>query len=177
MIAAHLGRQFSRGLRRWSTGQSLVEFALVLPVFLWLTIGIVDLGRGIATYSVISNAAHEGSRAGIFPAVAADTQGSLNSQMVDAANSVTFFLGSIPDSPSGADPGSGRYMVVGATNGTTTWMPSTGTGAQPALTTQRASGNSVIVTVHYRFYPVTPLLSNIVGSSINLTATSTMPIE
>ncbi len=43
-------------------GQSLVEFALVLPVFLLMVFGIIDLGRVIWAYDNLANAAREGAR-------------------------------------------------------------------------------------------------------------------
>ena len=46
------------------SGQSLIEFALVLPLLLLLVMGIFDLGRGIYYYSAIHNAAREGARFG-----------------------------------------------------------------------------------------------------------------
>ena len=47
---------------RRKNGQSLVEFALVLPFLLLLIFGFLDLGRAIYYYSAIGNAAREGAR-------------------------------------------------------------------------------------------------------------------
>jgi Flp pilus assembly protein TadG len=46
-------------------GQSLVEFALVLPVFLILLFGIVEFGLLLYNQHVITNASREGARYGI----------------------------------------------------------------------------------------------------------------
>lgn len=43
-------------------GQSIVEFALVLPLILLLVFGFMDLGRAVYYYSAIGNAAREGAR-------------------------------------------------------------------------------------------------------------------
>ncbi len=43
-------------------GQGLVEFALVLPIFLLMLFGLVDGGRYVYMNSVISQAAREGAR-------------------------------------------------------------------------------------------------------------------
>jgi len=43
-------------------GQSLVEFALVLIPFLFLLMGIADLGRGIYVYNGVAEAARELAR-------------------------------------------------------------------------------------------------------------------
>jgi len=45
-------------------GQSLVEFAMIIPIFLLLGVVIFDLGRGVYYYSAIHNAAREGARYG-----------------------------------------------------------------------------------------------------------------
>lgn len=50
---------------RKSRGQSLVEFALVGVFLFFLLLGILEAGRFLFTYSVITNAAQEGSRYGI----------------------------------------------------------------------------------------------------------------
>ena len=42
--------------------QSLVEFALVIPVFLFLLFGIVEFGRGWETVNIVTSAAREGAR-------------------------------------------------------------------------------------------------------------------
>lgn len=51
--------------RRVNRGQSLVEFALVLPLVLGLLMITFDAGRLMFIYSVVSNAAKEGARAGV----------------------------------------------------------------------------------------------------------------
>jgi hypothetical protein len=45
---------------RW--GQNLVELAFVLPVCLWILLGIVDFGRVYFFYTAATNAAREGAR-------------------------------------------------------------------------------------------------------------------
>ncbi len=46
------------------SGQALVEFALVLPVFLLLLFGLIDGGRYVFMNNVLSQAAREGTRVG-----------------------------------------------------------------------------------------------------------------
>lgn len=43
-------------------GQSLVELALVLPVFLLLILGMIDLGRAAIIMTTLDGAAREGAR-------------------------------------------------------------------------------------------------------------------
>ncbi len=46
-------------------GQTLVEFALILPLLIFLLIGFFDLGRAVFYYSSLSNAVREAARTGI----------------------------------------------------------------------------------------------------------------
>jgi Flp pilus assembly protein TadG len=50
---------------RWPRGQSMVEFALIAPVFLVIFIGIFDGGRAIYAFSTVTNAARAGARVAI----------------------------------------------------------------------------------------------------------------
>lgn len=43
-------------------GQSMVEFALILPLLLVLLLSVVEVGRTVMVYNVIANAAREGAR-------------------------------------------------------------------------------------------------------------------
>ena len=45
-------------------GQELVEYAITLPIFLILVLGIVDLGRAVYYYSAMNNVVREGARYG-----------------------------------------------------------------------------------------------------------------
>jgi Flp pilus assembly protein TadG len=50
---------------KFKKGQGLVEFAIVLPLFLFIIMLILDLGRAVYYYSAIHNAVREGARYGI----------------------------------------------------------------------------------------------------------------
>jgi len=51
--------------RSWrERGQALLEFALVVPIFLVLVFGIVDFGMGLKAWITITNSAREGARIG-----------------------------------------------------------------------------------------------------------------
>jgi Flp pilus assembly protein TadG len=54
---------------RWSgeSGAELIEFALVLPLFLLVALGIIDFGFLFQRYEVITNAAREGARVAVLP--------------------------------------------------------------------------------------------------------------
>jgi Flp pilus assembly protein TadG len=53
------------GSARRRNGQSLVEFAVVLPVFLLVLAGIIDFGLGLYSQMTIINASREGARFGV----------------------------------------------------------------------------------------------------------------
>ena len=42
-------------------GQALVEFAIILPILVFLVIGVLSLGQAFQTYSRVSNGAREGA--------------------------------------------------------------------------------------------------------------------
>lgn len=66
-------------------GQNLVEFALVVPIFLILVFAIVDFGMGFHAWITVTNAAREGARIG---AVGAD-EPTIIARVEDSASSLT----------------------------------------------------------------------------------------
>ena len=46
-------------------GQALVEFSLIIPIFLLIFVSLFDLGRGVFAYNTLANAAREGARIAI----------------------------------------------------------------------------------------------------------------
>ena len=64
------------GRRRTSArGQALPEFALVAPLFFMLLFGIIEAGRFIYYYEVLSNATREGARYAIVNGAGSDEVG------------------------------------------------------------------------------------------------------
>lgn len=49
----------------FSKGQSLVEFALMLPILLLIVLGVIEFGRIFLLYTEASNAAREAARYGV----------------------------------------------------------------------------------------------------------------
>ena len=99
-------RRFSRLLRRGERGQSLVEFAMVLPLFLVVVFGIVDFGRAYSAYVQLNNGAREGARYGAV--------GKSSSEIVSRVRSVTAGLnqGDLGVSVSGAQGTKGSTVTV-----------------------------------------------------------------
>jgi TadE-like protein len=64
--------QPGRARRQREGGQALVEFALVVPVFLILLLGIVDFGWALRSWITVTNSAREGARLGVVGATCDD---------------------------------------------------------------------------------------------------------
>ena len=135
-------------------GQALVEFAIALPVFLLLLLGVFSLGLGVYTWNGLSEAAREIARTtsvhpGIVLGASTDSRKTVNTQ-----------LGLVPGM---VDPPPANYKCVDISGATT--------GHSPCL-----SGDFVQVTVTANFRPV--LLLGL-GGPITLASTSTIqiPIE
>jgi hypothetical protein len=151
-------------LRGASRGQTLVEFALVIPVFLAILFGLVDLGRFVVTDNILSQAAREGARLASVEAswigsgdascgtaggpVCPPSAAVLTTHVTDAANRMVAGLGGtitevhVRCDPPGAAP-------------TGAW-----TGQSCSSRTQ---GNLVSVRVVFSYSALTPGLSGIVG--------------
>jgi Flp pilus assembly protein TadG len=58
--------------RQWRSerGAELIEFAIVMPILLFIIAGIVDFGMMFRTYEAVTNAAREGARVGVLPGYA-----------------------------------------------------------------------------------------------------------
>lgn len=134
---------------RRSRGQSVVEFALTLPIFLWLVIGIFDVGRAVVSHSLLANCAREGTRAGAGPATADAT-------IIAAVNSQSLLLGSFPsvDSSVTITPSSQNQRTSGSNltvslsytfTPTVTTMMSNVLGNFKSLTTINMSASSTMV--------------------------------
>ncbi|MFP4177030.1 MAG: TadE/TadG family type IV pilus assembly protein [Planctomycetota bacterium] len=68
-----------------SRGQALVEFALVLPLFLLLILSAVDFGRAYLRLHMLTNAAREGARVGSLPDTEeSDVEDAVNDFLTDA---------------------------------------------------------------------------------------------
>lgn len=58
-------RRRGRAVGRPRRGQSLIEFALVLPIFLLVVFGLFDIGRIVFLKVELENAVREGARMGM----------------------------------------------------------------------------------------------------------------
>jgi hypothetical protein len=144
-------------MKQPSRGQTLVEFALVLPLLLLFLLGILDLGRAVYAYSTIANAAHEAARLAIVnqsrgtacPAETIECTAARHAASLDldpAAQVLVDFRN--PDDPN--DPGNDCIAID--------------------------IGCVAVVTLGYRYTAATPVIGNIVGV-VDMTSTTMLPIE
>ena len=133
--------------RRDHRGQALVEFALILPIFVLILVGLFDFGRAIYAFNTVNQAAREAARLAIVDQTIAHVQAegasSAVSLGVDAADVVVDFRDrNTPDTP-----GSCTAAVVGDDNNTD--------GIVLCL---------AVVTVPYQYEAATPIIGNLVGA-------------
>ncbi|MGE5589961.1 MAG: TadE/TadG family type IV pilus assembly protein [Bacillota bacterium] len=85
-----------RRLGRDQRGQSVVEFALVVPILLLLVLGIMEFGRAYSTNLSLQNAVREGARL----AVTGSTDAQVVQRVRDAAPTLDPVRLSVTVSPS-----------------------------------------------------------------------------
>lgn len=122
-------------------GQSLIEFALALPLLLVALMGIFDLGLAFYQYNTISNVAREGARYAIarehLPMSDSDFTAAASNPRSNAAA-----VAAAKTTGVGLDPNRLEVHILSETD----W-------------TQRNSwGYTVTATVTYSYTPITPLV-------------------
>lgn len=128
-------------------GQSMVEFALIFPIFILVLVGLFDLGRAVFAYNTISNASRESVRVAIVNQTTTDVQNEALKQGVSL----------------GLAPADVTIAYVGADG--------TGTCSAPY-----SIGCLATVTVQYAYTAATPVISQIIGP-FTMSATTQMPVE
>jgi Flp pilus assembly protein TadG len=146
-------------------GQSMVEFAILAPIFFLLLLGTIDLGRAIYIYNTISDAAREGTRA----AVPFDTPLPSNNTVMAAVQSKLGGGFSLSQDPCAGQP-------AGANCPTTPTTPNTGyIWYSPGIGTP--GRQSVTVKISFLFQPWIPVVRDAAGNGVVISAESTMVTE
>lgn len=78
--------------KREFSGQSLVEFALVFPIFFFLVLGLLDLGRAVFYYSSLSNAVRMASREGVVMQYSGVTEAELEDEVIEYGFGLANFI-------------------------------------------------------------------------------------
>jgi Flp pilus assembly protein TadG len=142
---------------RRSRGQSLVEFALVMPLLLLLVFALVDFSRMLFTYISITNGARELARIVAITGPWVTFESPDLTRTVNAFNNLTVFAGPTTTLHNfSLNPGSGTIscssvtsagcgikLTVDYTSHTIVFRPITGKGATGGPATYTMSGTSV----------------------------------
>lgn len=94
-------------MRKNESGQSLIEFALVLPLLLLLLCGIFDFGRAMYGYLSLNLVAQESARLGSLGAADADIKQFADSHVHIGGNTLNVTI-----TPGQADRKSGDFVTV-----------------------------------------------------------------
>lgn len=140
--------------RTRESGQSLVEFSLLVPVLVLLVVGLFDVGRAVYAWTAVSNAAREGARTAIVDQ-RVDGSGTPLAA-IEAANQATA-LGL-----EATDPAEVRVRYL---------MPDL-SAACPATAVSCVAE----VRVQFAWEAITPIIGGIIGP-ITLSSTTQIPIE
>jgi Flp pilus assembly protein TadG len=150
-------------LRRHS-GQSMVEFAVLAPVFFLLLLGTIDLGRAVYIYNSLSDAAREGTRA----AIPFDSPLPTNATVLSAVKSKLGGGFTLATDPCLASPPCATATTPSQPNSGYIWY-SSGIGV--------TGRNRVTVKVSYLFQPWIPVVRDAAGNGVVISAQSTMVTE
>jgi Flp pilus assembly protein TadG len=146
----------SRLRRRDTRGQTLVEFALALPIMVLLLMALFDFGRAIFAYNTVSNAARDGARIAIVDQ-------SLTSGVSNAAQAAADQATGLGLDPTDLNEIRVQYLMPDlSTVCPSSWGEWAGCVAE--------------VRVQYLFTASTPVIGNIIGP-ITVGSTTRIPIE
>jgi hypothetical protein len=138
-------------------GQALVEFALVIPIFLLVIFGILDLGRAVYAYSTLNNAAREGARVALVDQTLSHIQTVASGHAVGLGIPATAVTVDYRDPD---DPDTPNSCAI--------WLGN----PEPGLPV----GCTAIVRVEYLYTAATPIIGRIVGD-INMAGESSMAVQ
>jgi len=154
-----------RQRRSGERAQGLVEFALVLPVFLLILFGIFDAGRLIVTYNALANSARAGARVAIV------NQSPAGTTTCDTTSPTAW--------PQGCAIASGTGAAVDAADVAITYRDPFDAAAcdpDPSDGITLKIGCVAVVEVSGHFDALTPIIGQILGP-IDLSSTTKIPIE
>ncbi len=149
-----------------SRGQALAEMAIVAPVMLVLLLLAVDFGRLFFSYIAVNNAAREATyyasaRAG-------------DSSFDQTAYEFAVTQAALREAANQGQGGEGSVLV----STPTCFVPATGVaiGCDVAANFAAGIGNQVKVQVSQDFSFLTPIIGELFGGQVTLTASATAPV-
>jgi Flp pilus assembly protein TadG len=154
-----------KGLFRRHSGQSMVEFAVLAPVFFLLLLGTIDLGRAVYIYNTISDAAREGTRA----AIPFDSPLPTGAVVIGAVQSKLGGGFTLTTDPCSGQPVTANCPATPTTPNTGYVWYSSGIGTP--------GRGSVTVKISFLFQPWVPVVRDAAGNGLVISAQSTMVTE
>lgn len=117
----HRKRRGTRSKAVDRRGAALVEFAVIAPLMVLFTLGLIDLGRMTMVKQLLINASREGARAATLPGA---TTESIHTDILDMLESsgVTGTVTLNPSLLSEATPGSNITVTVQAEANSVSWL-------------------------------------------------------
>jgi Flp pilus assembly protein TadG len=130
-------------------GSTVVEFSLVVPILVAVTIGTIDAGKMVVAKQMCAYAAVVGARTGLASATASSTV--VQNAAIAAAPLLHLTTSDV---------------TVGVTVGSTAVARTFGA---------RTRGDTVTVTVNYTFTPVIPLLTKLATKNYSVKSAMVIP--
>lgn len=146
-----------------TVGQALVEFALILPIFLLIFVSLFDLGRAVFVYNTLTNAAREGARLAIVNqdrnTIIQRAKNETAIAELDVPNvTVNFYQVKLDGTPDTSVPCPQSPPVLGQTH--------------------VAVGCLAVVSFEATYQPITPIVSNLLfKNGVTFTAQSVLSVE
>jgi len=169
----NLPRRFARRSKNRSRGQALVEFAMVLPMFVLLLLILFDFGRVVYTQHTLTQDAREAARVGLAaPDLRLKLKIYTNGKACDLGDLYQCLYVDIRNAALRFDQGTGLKGadISGTTcNGTLPPDSLTGTCFYPDPKGIDSSGR-VVVNISRDVQIITPIISQIVGGTFHITA-------
>lgn len=159
-------------------GQALAEFALAIPIFLIIALGLFDLGRYVVAQNSITNATREGARLAIVNQTQASIEARVEALTFTGAPTTypTLYFFAYPDSPA-ADDDDDLFFDDNGDGIPDDLADDERCYASPSSGQRRISiGCVALVRASTTMTPITPVVGTLVGS-ITLRAASMLPVE
>jgi TadE-like protein len=160
-----------------SRGQSLVEFAFILPIFLVVVLGLIDGARLVFAYNTVAQAARDAARTAAVEAPFIGTTGAActaptcpadttayRSDVKNAADRASVIIGAIPNDSAHLALGCSTVLTTNTTNDCAT-----------SAYTYASGGSTVTVRITMPISPLTPFWGSFYPATLSASSTMVLP--
>ena len=177
------------------SSQTIVEFAIIAPVLLFLIFGVVDFGRVIYTYATINQAVNEGARTAIRASSQLPTDSDVENAVKRHAVDVSL-ANPCPNGPilsSSTPPANQGWIYITEPDapasietlspalenapGGTPWAFHANNDTNCSATNPAHDHAPLQITIRYNFVPFTPLIQQVTANHIIISASATYKTE